>query len=139
MKIFKFQNKSERTKLMWISIVISIPVFVLFLNINTGLNNSLVYFLIMVVSFILGISYLNKMKVVLEDILINEQTYKFYVFNKTKKPIEISKFDVRTKIELSKISFQKQSGELIGIAYKRMIEEPAKWDLLLEELKGESK
>ena len=138
MKAFKFINNNERKKLMWISIAISIPVFILFLNLNTVLNYSLAYFLIMVVSYIFGISYLNKMKVVLEDIMINEQTYKLYVFNKTKKPIEISKTEVIIKLEFDKISFQKKSGELIGIAYKKMIEESEKWDLLVEDLKGES-
>lgn len=137
MELYKFQNKNERKKLIWLSLVTSVFVFIVFADINIGVNKYLLFFIASIFSYINITRYVKKSSKTFEEIIMKDDVFKLYVFDKRKKPIELSKTNVMIKVEAEKISFQKHSGELIGEAYKQMMEEPNKWDLLVKQLKEE--
>ena len=138
MKLYKFQNKSDRKKMIWISTVSPILILLTLLGFNGRINPYLLFLIMSLLSFIYIMFYVKKSSITIEEIIIQDNSFKFYVFDKRKKPVEIGKNDIVTKIDSGKISFQRSSGVLIGEAHKITIEEPSKWEELINTLNVKS-
>tara|TARA_B100000768_G_scaffold110141_1_gene102110 strand:+ start:18 stop:434 length:417 start_codon:yes stop_codon:yes gene_type:complete len=132
MKSFKFVNKQQAKTYSIFTIISVILAIFIFSNLDTFINKHVAYLLVTILSFISIMVSVKKAGKEFVEIVIENESVKFYYFNKMKAPFIISKREISISLENDKLEFKNlKSGEFIGRVYKNRIEEVAKWDDLL--------
>lgn len=133
MHLFRFSNKKEIQRQNLAILFFGLFGVIMVLNINTGINNSLAFFIIAVLSS--GYIYVKqkKYKILIEQLIIEQNEVTLYFFHKLKDSIAVNKKNVLFVVEAGSISvFNKETGKIIGIAQKKYTNRFEDWQNLAE-------
>jgi hypothetical protein len=132
MKVYKFLNKKERTRITWIASLTSIAAVLIFLNFDIGINQHLLYFITSLLSFIFIMRYLQKSRIEIEDLIVSNDSIKIYFHNKMKDSIQLDPKTTKINIENERVIFRnKNSIKPIGIAKRDAMEIQEQWSELI--------
>lgn len=135
MKIFRFNNKKQRKQFSLYATLASAAAVTLFVNFGYSVSTPLLYFLIAMTSFIGTMMLIRQSSIVVEEIILDGDKFKFYFFNRMKDKYEGNLKDLEFAVESDFIQFKDAKNDKFKAkAIRQQIEEGYSWEEMVQAL-----
>jgi len=133
---YKFEEKGEK-KIITMIISIAPLIAFLFVFIYTGWTTSIIALLVSAFDFYYTRGNNRKNKIRIKELSIIDDTIKFSFFYKNKAALVLKEADCNISINEKQVIFNNSEGIVLGIANRKDMAEPEKWNEVLIAIKND--